>query len=345
MERKRIPYIEEILIELKDDLRINPNYADLHNKLGILLIMTGKDKEGERHFLKAININPKYWHAILNLGFFYLSKGMWRKAEKIFIKDSTKNRDTLIYFFIGKFYLQMLILKQNLLDIIGLDKKDFSIKEFYSNNVGLQRKIFEVFQRVENLLKNIIENYLKAEFHNILGLYFAKRGKTSWAIQEFKKSSKIKPDDFTLHLNFARLYYYKGDYKRAIEEYKKAIKINPDYGIGYAEIGYIYGLMKRMDDAQRYMEKAVNINPNYADLHYNLALIYSDRKNYVKAIEEFKKALRINPNYIFSRINLGVLYEEQNMLNEAKREYQKVLKINPNDEHVRVRLQRISKNK
>lgn len=345
MEKKRIPLIKKILKDLKEDIENHPEYADLHNQLGILLFMVGKDEEGGKHLLKAVNINPRYWSAIINLSFYYLKKKMWREAEKVLPKDSiTKDRDISIHFFIAKFYITLLKLKEDFLKIIGSSRTEFSRKGCYpSGDTDIQKKIFIIYQRVESLIKEIIENHFEAQCHNIVGIYLAKHGKASHAIRAFKESSSIKADDFTLHVNLAKVYYFNGSYQRAIQEYKKAIKINPNYGMGYAEISYIYGLMKKMKDALRYMEKAVEINPDYADLHYNLAILYSDMKNYSKAIEEFKKALRINPNYIFARINLGDLYEEQDMFKEAKREYMKVLKINPKDEHVRMRLERISK--
>jgi Tfp pilus assembly protein PilF len=49
-------------------LAISPEYADLHNQLGVTLFALGRDTEAASEFDAAARINPRYGEAILNHG-------------------------------------------------------------------------------------------------------------------------------------------------------------------------------------------------------------------------------------------------------------------------------------
>ena len=336
MDRKKIPIRKIILEELIDDIKEHPNYADLHNQLGIILTAKKEYKRAECHFLKAIKINPKYQEAIVNLFFFYLMTNRWKDAENLLLKY-TRNKSEDPYYLYGKYYLQLVNFRKDFREL----GKEIKNKNIFKKKGALE-EIQNIYNKLDKVLRIVIFRYLKAKFHNLIGLYLAMNNRPIRAIKEFNKALAMVPNNFIFHQNLGMVYFYEGAYRKAISSFKKAIQINPKYGMGYAFLSYLYGLMKKPSYSLKYMEKAVHINPDYADLHYNLALLYSDKKNYKKAITEFKEAIKINPNYLFARINLGVLFEEQNRLKEARKEYKEVLKINPEDEHVRKRLERIS---
>jgi tetratricopeptide (TPR) repeat protein len=267
----------------------------------------------------------------------------WKEAESIFLSEIRKYpKDGFLHHTLGVLYLQMGRKKEALAQIHKAIRYHSYYRDYYRKKGIWHREAVHLDQRGERAIKRIHFNYHYAQFHNLIGLYLAKKGKSTQAIREFEKAAKLKPDEFLFHANLGMVHYYRGTYRIAIREYQHALKINPLYGMGYANLSYNYGLLNRTREALRYMEKAVRLNPRYADLHYSLALLYSDRKRYEQAIFEFRKAFRINPNYLFARINLGVLYEDQKRWSEARREYRKILGITPDNEDVRGRLERIS---
>jgi tetratricopeptide (TPR) repeat protein len=267
----------------------------------------------------------------------------WEEAESLFLSEARKHpKDGLLHHALGVMYLQTERQKEALVHMHKAIQCHPYYRDYYQKKRVWCRGKLHLDQERVRFFKRIHLNYHYAQFHNFIGLYLAKKGRSTQAARELKKAAQLKPDDFLFHANLGTLYYYQGAYRKAVQEYKKALEIDPLYGMGYANLGYTYGLMNRTREALRYMERAVRLNPRYADLHYNLALLYSDRNRYEKAIAALKKALRINPNYLFARINLGVLYEDQKKWGEARREYRKILEITPDDEDVRRRLERIS---
>ena len=52
----------------KETLKINPNYVDAHNNLGIIFQALGEFKKARSSYQKAIEIQPDYANAHNNLG-------------------------------------------------------------------------------------------------------------------------------------------------------------------------------------------------------------------------------------------------------------------------------------
>jgi len=310
--------------------------------MALLLMVRGDINKAQRHLQEALQINPKYREALLNLGFLYIEQKSLDKAERIFLSLAKEDpRDAFLQHLLGIFYL----LHHRPKDAWPRIQKAIQLHPFYQEDYkrkGLLRRGKIVFDaNTLQKMKKVKLNYHHSHFYFFLSNYYAQKGNISQAIKPLKRATLLKPNEALFHNQLGSIYYYKGDYPKAIKEFKKALKIDPFNGIGHAHLSYTYGVMGKGRKALPHTEKAVDLYPSYADLHYHLALLYSDQKRHREAISELKKAIRINPNYLFAKINLGVLYEEQKRWKEAKREYETILKITPEDESVRKRLEKI----
>src|SRR5258706_5413189 len=59
-------------------------YADVHHMLGVITHSRGDFGEAERHFERAVHINPNYTEAQLNLMVTYNDLGKYEQARKIY---------------------------------------------------------------------------------------------------------------------------------------------------------------------------------------------------------------------------------------------------------------------
>jgi spermidine synthase len=62
----------------------NPDSAKSHNNVATLYLAVGQGDEAERHFLRAIELDPTYVTPRLNLGFYYRDAGKSDQAEEEF---------------------------------------------------------------------------------------------------------------------------------------------------------------------------------------------------------------------------------------------------------------------
>src|SRR5215212_9986400 len=59
-------------------------YADVHDMLGVIAHSRGNFLVAERHFERALEINPSYTEAALNLAVTYNDRGKYEKAREVY---------------------------------------------------------------------------------------------------------------------------------------------------------------------------------------------------------------------------------------------------------------------
>lgn len=62
-------------------LNARPNYADVRNRLGVVLTAQGHDEEAVEQFIAALRINPRYVEAHVNLAITYYELGFVDQAK------------------------------------------------------------------------------------------------------------------------------------------------------------------------------------------------------------------------------------------------------------------------
>jgi tetratricopeptide (TPR) repeat protein len=71
---------EMLLPVVKDCIDENPRYPDLHNTLGSILMKLNRTEEAVDEFRKAVNINPKYINARINLFMALKEQGKFQET-------------------------------------------------------------------------------------------------------------------------------------------------------------------------------------------------------------------------------------------------------------------------
>lgn len=124
----------------------------------------------------------------------------------------------------------------------------------------------------------------RGEIYTNIALILVEQGKIDEAKSAFVEARKTNPDDITLIISEANLYYNQGDfvtYKKMIEEAAAKNPTNPElfYNLGVAAI-------KTNDykQAEAYYLKAIELNPKYADAYYNISILKIDADT--KIVEE-----------------------------------------------------------
>lgn len=127
----------------------------------------------------------------------------------------------------------------------------------------------------------------RGEIYANTALILVEQGKVDEAKKAFAEARKANPEDVSLIISEANLYYNQGDfvtYKKIIEEAAAKNPTNPElfYNLGVASI--------KTDDfkqAEVYYLKAIELNPKYADAYYNLSILKIDAD--AKIVEEMNK--------------------------------------------------------
>jgi len=128
----------------------------------------------------------------------------------------------------------------------------------------------------------------EAESHYKMALYFQKRKKHKFAIEELKKAIQLNPL-FTKAYNAMGVSYDKlGNYSQAASCYRSALKLDPKLDYVHNNLGYSYLLKNDLDAAIDAFQKAIEINDNNKRYRSNLGLAYIMKDEYDKAYNQFR---------------------------------------------------------
>jgi hypothetical protein len=128
----------------------------------------------------------------------------------------------------------------------------------------------------------------EAESHYKMALYFQKRKKHKFAIEELKKAVQLNPL-FTEAYNAMGVSYDKlGNYSQAANCYRSALKLSPKLDYAHNNLGYSYLLKNDLDAAIDAFKKAIELNDSNKRYHSNLGLAYIMKGQYDKAYAQFR---------------------------------------------------------
>ncbi len=198
------PYFQEILA-------LKPMFADIHNKMGIIYNHTNRLQLAARAFAKALELNPGYTEASLNLAITYSDLGMYDKARTVFEKAARFSTH-----------------KDNKAPEISMDP--FVKGKLSDEHLRLGRIYYEL-----RMLDEAIEEYRKAlvlspNFADIitqLGIALRDKGRFDDAIAQFNRAKLSNPRYIPARLHLGITYYSQGFYGLAEEEWREALVFDP----------------------------------------------------------------------------------------------------------------------
>lgn len=202
---------EQVFAEI---LTINANFADIHNKMGIIYSHSNRLQLAAKAFEKALILNPEYTEASLNLAITYSDLGQYEKSRTVFEQaahfakprgNATESPSALVDPFV---------------------KGKLSAEHLRIGNMYYQL----------SLLDEAIDEYQKAlrlspDFADIitqLGIALRDKGLYDDAIKEFNRAKECNPRYIAARLHLGIAYYSQGFYGLAEEEWQAALTIDPN---------------------------------------------------------------------------------------------------------------------
>lgn len=259
----------------RQSIQLNPEYSAAHNDLAIVL-KSKKDFPGaEKHYLKAIRLDPTDYKAYLNFASFYMMTKRRQRAQ-IMVREALRlNPD----YPLAKQLFDILINKNELIDLLENKVK---------NNPGqAEGKVFCDLA----LLYEYQKKYDQAFF------YFDQAVTSVYKISVF----------FFQH--FATLARELKKYD-SVEILKQALNEYPGNYQFYNQLAVSLLRKDRLLEANLFFRKSLEIEPSqYAALH-DLGLSYTLLKYYQKCIDTEKKCISLKPDYISAYGNIIVSAQE-----------------------------------
>lgn len=293
----------EALEALNKAFELDANDPETRNGLALIYYDQGvaayngqNYEEATRVYVKAIDLNPRYFEAANNLGDSYLKLNKLEDAAKAY---------------------------ERAVSIRPVVDTYVSLAEVY-DDLGRYVDAGRTYDRMLPLKPDGGD----AEFNNNRGYALGKSKRWSEAIVAFKRAIELKPDYAEAHSNLGWAYNNLANFQAALEPLKKAIQLKPDLPEGHFNIGITYTRLNQKKEALAEFQKTIQLRPNWPAAQNNLGHAYGNLGRWKQAIAAHKEAIRLKPDYGGAHFNLGVDYLMNGDRRDAEAQYRALKPLN-----------------
>lgn len=133
----------------------------------------------------------------------------------------------------------------------------------------------------------------------------------------------------------------RAEWDKAVDFYKESLKINPNQPELLERIANIKNQFEEYPEALRAIKALIKLQPDNKAAYINLANIYQAMHEPMKALEAVKEAVKLDPDNIDYLKSQAIIANEVGNLALAEESYQKILSLFPLDAIARAELKKI----
>ena len=310
-------------------LASNPNNADAHNLLGVILDQRGKTAEAEREYRAALRLNSNHVSAMANLGVLLARSKREDEAIKIFesvrrlAPDHPQATINLGLLYAARHDYQRAAevltraneLQPHTFDILyQLGVALYSLKRLDEAN--------SAFAAASALSVNA------AEPAYFLGVIAFERGQDEAASDLLEKALVLRSNYPEANFMLGELAAKRQDYSAARDYYERAWRQDPTLSVYYIRLGGVLLLLGNVNQALKIFQSAAERFPAIAEIHYFTAIAARGVGNYDLALVELQKSLSLQPNSADSLALSGAINLDRANLAEAEKLLRRALIFN-----------------
>ncbi|MCW5551341.1 MAG: tetratricopeptide repeat protein [Verrucomicrobiae bacterium] len=254
--------LEEAEEELREAIRMQPDFALSHRVLGGVLLARGDARNAELKFREAIRLKPDDPHHLYHLGGFLLQQGRWADAKEVFRQavhlapDHPAERADLatVLLYEGEVAEAEAEYREAIrLGITG-SKTHLSLATLLSEQ-GRWDEAEAIFR--EALRRDPVAD----SAHQGLGFVLQEQGRVQEAIAAYREAVRVVPTRAITRYNLAGQLFVLGEYAAAEPELRAAIEAQPDFLEPYLALTETLLRLGRQPEAEAVIREALRVNP------------------------------------------------------------------------------------
>ena len=174
-------------------------------------------------------------------------------------------------------------------------------------------------EKAKDFLMKLIEKYPESYFaHKELAQIYEKNENLHLALEEYIKTTSIRPNDKLMNYKVADLHYKTGNLDESYTILKGLLKSNPEWKEVVFLAGNILYEQERFKEAVNLYLDSLKYHPDDYDIYYNLGMCYTRLNDFQSAKEYYEKAAQLNSLLYNAKYNLGQIALLYNELDEAE---------------------------
>jgi Flp pilus assembly protein TadD len=245
--------------------------ADALDNLGVALQEQGRQAEAIALFRRAIEVQPLYPYAYVDMAISYAALG-----------DNTQAESSL---------------QQSIRLFPKSADSQFALAKFYMS----QGRLALAWHHMQKAAANAPSD---PRYMNGLGKILLQEGKPSEAAQYFRKAIETASGYDDAHYNLGDAYVAMGKPQEALRHFTKALELNRRNWQAHNSLGLLLAQSGDTAQAEAHFQEALVLSPRNWSIYNNLGVMLAMSGDLEKAATQFEKALEINPEDPSARQNL-----------------------------------------
>jgi FkbM family methyltransferase len=127
-----------------------------------------------------------------------------------------------------------------------------------------------------------------AELHNMRGLTLQRQDKLEAAVDAYKVSVALKPDEVLTLNNLGTALHCLDRSDEAEAAFREALRINPEFSMALYNLGNVLKDTLRFEEAMKCYERAIELRPDYADAHLNYGCVLLQHREWQRGWAEYE---------------------------------------------------------
>jgi tetratricopeptide (TPR) repeat protein len=232
--------------------------------LGLALHQAREPGEAAPYYLRAIEIDPGFGSAYLNLADAIKLGADPAPAIAYFEKEISRNERSAM----AQFGLGMALRDQNHNKAAAAFRKSLALDDTF------------------------------AMAHNYLGNVLDGRANIEERIRCYRRAIELDPTFAFPHYNLANVLRRTGDPRGAVDEFEKALQLFPEHTFSHLDLGLTLAELKDWQGAVRHLRRVIEINPYFQEAYPHLGRILIWKTNDLPgAVDLFRSCVQRFPTW------------------------------------------------
>ncbi|XP_036921690.1 protein O-mannosyl-transferase TMTC4 isoform X2 [Sturnira hondurensis] len=246
----------------------------VHYNVGKNLADKGNQTAAIRYYREAVRLNPKYVHAMNNLGNILKERNELQEAEE-------------------------------LLSLAVQIQPDFAAAWM---NLGIVQNSLKQFKAAERSYRTAIKHRRKyPDCYYNLGRLYADLNRHADALNAWRNATVLKPEHSLAWNNMIILLDNTGNLAQAEAVGREALELIPnDHSLMFS-LANVLGKSQKYKESEALFLKAIKAHPNAASYHGNLAVLYHRWGHLDLAKKHYEISLQLDPTASGTKENYGLL--------------------------------------
>jgi predicted O-linked N-acetylglucosamine transferase (SPINDLY family) len=304
--------------------------ADITIQRALELHRQGRLDEAEVLYRRALQAQPRNFHALLWLGLVTLDKNQCEPAVDLLIHASRENPQSVeAHLFLGRALARLKRYAAALSSYDAALVLDAARADVHISRGTALRNLGRPAEAMLNFERAIALQPHNPEAHNNRGNALRDLEQPAAALASYERALELRPDSAEIHNNRGNAQLSLGQCEAALASYERAVALKPRYAEAHNNRGVVLARLKRHEAALASCATAIALRPDFANAYNARGTMLADLGQFESALADYERALALAPDLALAHHNRGNALRVLHRYPAAAASYSRAVALDP----------------